>query len=78
MTHSATHTSVTIPLTALKCLYRNANDNKVVCEIDVDSLKELNEPTTLDEMVAQAHWEYATGKTKGFQTTDDLMRHLER
>lgn len=78
MSNSSSPASVIIPLTALKCLYRSATDKKVVCEIDMESLKEVNEPVTLDDMVAQAHLEYATGATKGFESTADLIKHLER
>ena len=71
------HALVTIPFTALKCLYRSDSGSKVVCEIDVDSLKEVNEPATVDEMVAEAHFEYFAGKTKGFDNVGDLMRDLK-
>lgn len=65
-----------IPLTALKCLYRKDSGKKIVCEIDTDSLREVNEPSTIDEMVAEARLEYFAGKTKGFNNTEDLMRDL--
>lgn len=69
--------TINIPLTALKCLYRNTANKKIVCEIDTDSLWEVNEPNTIDEMFAEARLEYFAGKTKGFDSTEDLMRHLE-
>lgn len=74
----STHAAINIPLTALKCLYRNETGKKVVCEIDVDSLREVNEPATIDEMVAEAQLEYFSGKTKGFNSASDLMAHLQR
>jgi len=77
MSAPSTSAAVNIPLTALKCLYRNEASNKVVCEIDVDSLREVNEPATVDEMVAEAHLEYFSGKTKGFENTQELMEHLK-
>ncbi|MBI2551922.1 hypothetical protein HYW17_01310 [Candidatus Uhrbacteria bacterium] len=76
MNTQSTHAAVNIPLTALKCLYRNESSNKVVCEIDVDSLREVNEPATIDEMVAEAHLEYFSGRTKGFDNTKNLMGQL--
>lgn len=78
MNTQSTQASVMIPLTALKCLYRDESSKKVVCEIDVGSLKEVNEPTTIDEMVADAHLEYFSGKTKGFYKAEDLVAHLTR
>lgn len=67
---------VTLPLTALKCLYKSARGKKIVCEIDVASLKSVNEPNTLDEMVAAARLEYFSGKTRGFTETKQLLSYL--
>ena len=67
---------VTLPLTALKCLYKSAQGKKIVCEIDVAALKSVNEPNTLDEMVAEARLEYFTGKTKAFTDTKELLSYL--
>lgn len=69
--------AVTLPLTALKYLYSTAGGKKLVVELDVHSLKKINEPNTIDEMVAEARFEYFAGKTKGFRNTKKLMAHLE-
>jgi len=69
--------AVTLPLTALKYLYRSARGKKLVVELDVDSLKKVNEPSTIDEIVAEARMEYHSGKTKGFTDTKKLMDYLE-
>jgi len=68
--------AVSLPLTALKFLYKSAGGDKIVCEIDVNSLKKVNEPTTIDDMVAEAKLEYFTGKTKGFKNMGKLIDHL--
>ncbi|MFA5813483.1 MAG: hypothetical protein WC862_03145 [Patescibacteria group bacterium] len=70
--------AVTLPLTALKCLYKSARGKKIVCEIDVAALKSANEPNTLDEMVAEARLEYFAGKTKAFTNTKQLLSYLNR
>lgn len=75
MTKSA---AVTLPLTALKCLYKSARGKKIVCEIDVAALKRVNEPNTLDEMVAEARLEYFAGTTKTFTDTKQLLSYLKR
>ena len=67
---------VTLPLTALKCLYKSTRGKKIVCEIDIAALQSVNEPTTLDEMVAEARLEYVTGKTKSFTDTKQLLSYL--
>lgn len=67
---------VTIPLTAIKLLYRGQRNKKVVCELDVPALLRVNESTTIDEMVADARLEYFTGKTKSFKSAKQLVQYL--
>lgn len=73
-TKSAT---VVLPLTAIKYLYTPTRGKKLVVELDVNSLKKVNEPCTIEEMVAESRLEYYSGKTKGFTDTKKLMAHLE-
>lgn len=68
--------AVTLPLTALRCLYKSARGKKIVCEIDIAALKSINEPNTLDEMAAEARFEYFAGKTRGFTDTKQLLSYL--
>ncbi len=68
--------TVTLPLTAFKYLYSVATGKKLVVDLDIDSLKKVNEPNTIDEMVAEARLEYFAGKTKGFTDTKKLMGYL--
>ncbi len=68
---------ITIPLGALKYLYRKgALANNVVCEINLKSLKKVNKPKIVDLMVAESRLEYYSGKTKGFSKSSDLIKHL--
>ena len=69
--------SVSLPLTAMKYLYTPHRGKKLVVELDIDSLKSVNEPSTIDEMVAEARLEYYGGKTKGFTETKKLIAYLE-
>lgn len=66
-----------LPLTGIKCLYRSQGGKKLVVELDIKSLKGLNKPITIDEMVAEARLEYFTGMTRGFTDTKSLMNFLE-
>lgn len=68
--------AVTLPLTALRCLYKTTRGKKIVCEIDVSALKKLNEPNTIDEMVAEARLHRALGKTKSFSSAKSLVKEL--
>lgn len=70
--------TVTIPLMGVRFLYHNTRAKKVVCEIDIASLKRVNEPTTIDEMIAESQLEYVSGKTKGFRSTKKLMAYLRQ
>ncbi len=68
---------ISVPYEAIHCLYRNGLDHKVVCEIDIDMLKQVNASVTIDEIVAEAEFDYATGKASGpFTSADDLMKSL--
>lgn len=69
--------AVTLPLTAFKCLYKSARGKKIVCEIDFAALKSINDPNTLDEMVAEARLEYFADKTKSFTDTKRLLAFLD-
>ena len=68
--------AVMLPLTAMKYLYRPASGTKLVVELDVQALKAVNEPTTIDEMVAEARLEYAAGTSKIFSSSTELMQEL--
>jgi len=76
MSTQAKPATVSLPLTALKFLYTNTRKDKIVCEINVDALKKVNKPATIDEMVAEAKLEYFSGKTKGFKNIDKLINYL--
>lgn len=68
--------AIGIPLSGLNYLYRTEDNKKVVCEIDIEALKTINDPATIEEMVAEARLEYMAGKTKGFSDSDALLSHL--
>lgn len=69
--------TISLPLTSLKPLYRTARGNKLVLEVDIDSMKKVNNPSTIDDMVAEARIEYFSGKTKGFKDMDKLISYLD-
>lgn len=68
--------TVSFPLTSLKPLYTSNRGKKLVVEVDVKSMKKVNEPNTIDEMVAEAKLEYAVGKSKTFTSADELIKEL--
>lgn len=68
--------TVTFPLTSLRPLYSSNRGKKLVVEVDVKSMKKVNEPSTIDEMVAEAKLEYAMGKSKTFSSAEDLIKEL--
>ena len=76
MSTQAKSAQISLPYTALKFLYKSTRGDKIVCEIDVDSLKKVNEPSTIDDMIAEARLEYFAGKTKGFKDTNKLIEYL--
>ena len=68
--------TISFPLTSLKPLYSSKGGKKLVIEVDVGSMKKVNEPSTIDDMVAEARLEYFTGKTKGFKDATKLVDYL--
>jgi len=68
--------TVSFPLTGLKPLYSSKRGKKLVVEVDVGSMKKVNNPNTIDDMVAEARLEYYTGKTKGFKDARKLVNYL--
>ncbi len=78
MSNKFEQATLTIPLTGLKFLYQNTRDHKMVCEIDVAALKKVNEPRTIEDMIAEARMEYFGGKTRAFTNTKKLMAHLRK
>ncbi len=68
--------AVSFPLTSLRPLYSSNGGKKLVVEVDVKAMKKVNEPNTIDEMVAEARLEYALGKTKTFTSAEALIKEL--
>ena len=67
---------VKIPLSALRCILRYPKENKIVCEINTDGIKRLNEAETLDEIINEARLDYALGNYKSFSSAKDLIAEL--
>lgn len=70
--------AVVLPLTAFKCLYKSVKGRKIVCEIDFAEFRGVNEPSSIDEMVAEARFEYFSGKTKVFTDVKKLLSFLNK
>lgn len=70
--------AISFPLTSLKPLYSSKRGKKLVVEVDIASMKKVNDPSTIDEMVAEARIEYYTKKTQGFTDMTKLIRHLNK
>lgn len=67
---------VTLPLAGIRPLYSSKRGGKLVVEVDIGSMKRVNEPNTIDEMVAEARLEHALGKTKAFTSAEALIKEL--
>lgn len=76
MTTQTTPATISFPLSGLKPLYSSSQGKKLVIEVDISSMKKINNPRTIDDMVAEARLEYFTGKTKGFKDMDKLVNYL--
>lgn len=67
---------VKIPLSALHKITGFPRKKRLIFEIDTASLERVNEPSTLDEIVAEARIEKALGKTKSFTSAEALLKEL--
>ena len=67
---------ISIPLATMKPLYRNDEAQTLVVEVPLKSLREANDPETLDEIIAQARLDYATGDYQSFSDVDALVADL--
>jgi len=76
MSTQTTPATISFPLTGLKPLYSSKGGRKLVIEVDINSMKKVNDPVTIDDMVAEARLEYFAGKTKGFKDADKLIEYL--
>jgi len=70
--------TISFPLASIKPLYssNHGKNKKIIFEADVHALKKINEPNTIDEMVAEAKLEYALGKSKTFSSAKALIKEL--
>ena len=49
-----------------------------MCEIDVEQLRMMNEPKTIDELLAAADFDIAAGNYKEFTSIDDMVTDLKK
>lgn len=77
MATQITPATISFPLTSLRPLYSSNLGKTLVVEVNVDSMKKVNDPSTVDDMVAEARLEYFAGKTKGFRNTNKLVKYLD-
>ena len=68
--------TINIPLAGLRCLTGYPKEKKVICEISIDELKQVNEPKTIDEIISSSRLDYALGNFKTFNSADDLIKDL--
>ena len=67
---------IKIPLSALRCILRYPKEKKIICEIEVDSIKKINKANTIDEIINEARLDYAFGKFTTHTSAKSLIREL--
>ena len=67
---------IKIPLSSLRCLQSFPKENKIICEIDVESMERVNKPNSLDEIINESRLDYALGDYKTFSNATDLIAEL--
>lgn len=69
-------TTINLPLTAIKPLYRNDKEQTLTVEVRIGALKNDNCPDVLDAVINQARLDYAVGDYESFNNVDDLVQDL--
>lgn len=67
---------IKIPLSSLRCILSYPKENKIICEIDVKSMKRVNESKSLDEIINESRLDYALENYKTFTSAKDLIAEL--
>lgn len=68
---------IKLPLSDFRCISRYPKEKKMICEINMENIKRLNSPQTLDEIINEARLDYALGDYKTFSDAKDLIADLE-
>lgn len=75
---NSTGSTINIPLAAIRWITAKSKEKRVVCEIDVDEFRMVNDPQTIDELLAEADFDIAAGKYKEFASVDDMVADLQK
>lgn len=67
---------IKIPLSAFRCISNYPSEDKMICEISMTELTSVNDAKTLDEIINQARFDYATGDYQTFENPEDLIAEL--
>mgnify|MGYP001607683874 CR=1 FL=1 len=70
--------TINIPLSAVRCVSGKPREKRVMCEIDVAQLRMINEPQTIDELLAAADLDIAAGNYKQFSSVDEMVADLRK
>ena len=70
--------TINIPLSAIHCITPKPKEKRVVCEIDVDEFRVVNDPKTIDELLAEADFDIAAGNYKQFASVDEMVVDLRK
>ncbi|OGL64442.1 hypothetical protein A3B21_05130 [Candidatus Uhrbacteria bacterium RIFCSPLOWO2_01_FULL_47_24] len=70
--------TINIPLSAVRCVSGKPKDKRVMCEIDVEQLRMINEPQTIDELLAAADFDIAAGNYKEYASMDAFISDLPK
>lgn len=67
---------LSLPLSSFRLISRNQKNNRIIVEINLQALKKINEPETLDELISQSRFDFATGNFQSFSNAADLVADL--
>ena len=68
---------VEIPLSALRCILRYPKEKKIICEINLASIKRKDKGETIDEIINESRLDYALGNYTTHTSAKSLLSELK-
>lgn len=76
VTNTKSNNILSLPLSAFRLISRNKRTNKIIIEVNLPALEKINDPETLDKLISQSRFDFATGNFQSFSHAADLVADL--
>jgi len=77
ITKNSKEAVIEIPLSALRCILRYPKEKKIICEINLSSIKQKDKSETLDEIINESRLDYALENHTTHTSAKSLLSELK-